>query len=71
MSELSEPIDSEVFDPPEDAVEFYADSLRLLNEWDIPFMLSGTYALACHTGIARPTKDIDVDVNVPSAPSAG
>lgn len=68
MSELSEPIDSDVFDPPEDAVEFYADSLRLLNEWDIPFMLSGTYALACHTGIARPTKDIDVFCKAGDAP---
>lgn len=68
MSDSSDSIDADVFDPPEDAVEFYAESLRLLNEWGIPFMLSGTYALACHTGIARPTKDIDVFCKAGDAP---
>ena len=27
---------------------------------EIPFLLSGTYALASYTGIDRPTKDVDV-----------
>ena len=26
----------------------------------VSFLVSGTYALACYTGVARPTKDIDV-----------
>jgi hypothetical protein len=29
-------------------------------ESEIPFLLSGTYALACYTGLSRPTKDVDV-----------
>jgi len=68
MSDLPEPIDSAVFDPPEDAVEFYADSLRLLNEWGVPYLLSGTYALTCYTGVVRPTKDIDIFCKAGDAP---
>lgn len=45
--------------PPE-AEAFYAESLRLLTESGIPFLLSGTYALTAYTGITRPTKDLDV-----------
>lgn len=68
MSDLSEPLDPSVFDPPEDAKHFYAESLKLLNGWDIPFLLSGTYALTCHTGLIRPTKDIDVFCKAGDAP---
>lgn len=68
MSDLSAPIDCSIFDPPEDAVEFYAESLRLLNGWDVPFLLSGTYALTCHTGVIRPTKDIDIFCKAGDAP---
>ena len=49
-----------IFDPPPDSVAFYTESLQHLVESGIPFMLSGTYALGCHTGIVRPTKDLDV-----------
>lgn len=49
-----------VFNPPAEAEEFYATSLRLLKESGIPFLLSGTYAVTAFTGISRPTKDIDV-----------
>ena len=49
-----------LFEPPPRAEEFYTEVVRLLAESDIPFLLSGTYALACYTGIARPTKDVDV-----------
>ena len=52
--------DPAAFDPPPEARQFYADSLAELVVSGIPFMLSGTYALGCHTGIARPTKDLDV-----------
>jgi len=48
------------FEPPPDAVAFYDESLRLLKESGIPFLLSGTYAVAAYTGIRRPTKDLDV-----------
>jgi hypothetical protein len=56
------------FDPPPEAVGFYTDSLKLLNTWDIPYLLSGTYALTCHTGVVRPTKDIDVFCKPGDAP---
>ena len=48
------------FEPPPDAVAFYATSLALLAESGIPFLLSGTYAVSAYTGIVRPTKDLDV-----------
>jgi hypothetical protein len=47
--------------PPSPAAErFYGDSLRILNESKIPFLLAGTYAVCAYTGISRPTKDLDV-----------
>jgi hypothetical protein len=45
--------------PPE-REDFYAECLRLLARSGHPFLLSGTYALSCYTGILRPTKDVDV-----------
>ena len=46
--------------PDGEAQAFYAESLRLLVESNIPFLLSGTYAVCAYTGIQRPTKDLDV-----------
>lgn len=46
--------------PPAEAEAFYTESLKLLKESGIPFLLSGTFAVAAFTGITRPTKDIDV-----------
>ncbi len=45
--------------PPE-ADAFYRESLRILAESGIPFLVAGTFAVSCYTGIRRPTKDIDV-----------
>ena len=46
---------------PEPAAEaFYSEVLQLMAESEIPFLVSGTYALASYTGIDRPTKDVDV-----------
>src|SRR5690348_13331529 len=42
------------------AEAFYSEVLRLMAKSAIPFLLSGTYALASYTGIDRPTKDVDV-----------
>jgi hypothetical protein len=39
---------------------FYRSAIRLLNEWEIPFLVGGAYALAERTGIVRHTKDFDV-----------
>ncbi len=46
--------------PPPAAEAFYSEVLQLMARSEIPFLLSGTYALACYTGIDRPTKDVDV-----------
>lgn len=61
-------LDSSAFEPPPRAVDFYVESLRLLAESKIPFLLSGTYALSCFTGIVRPTKDLDVFCKAGDAP---
>jgi hypothetical protein len=53
-------LDASIFEPPPDSENFYSECLHLLFESDIPFLLSGTYALSCYTGIVRPTKDVDV-----------
>ncbi len=57
---MSDTVVDPTFDPPEEAVAFYEESLRLLKESGIPFLLSGTYAVTAYTGIRRPTKDLDV-----------
>ncbi|MBP2308253.1 hypothetical protein GBZ48_29560 [Azospirillum melinis] len=43
-----------------EAEAFYTESLKLLIQSDIPFLLGGTYAISAYTGITRPTKDIDI-----------
>ena len=45
---------------PPDADQFYRDSLRILAETGIPFLVAGTFAVNCYTGINRATKDLDV-----------
>ena len=42
------------------AEAFYCEVLQLMAKSGIPFLVSGTYALASYTGIDRPTKDVDV-----------
>jgi hypothetical protein len=46
--------------PPPAAEAFYSEVLQLMAASEIPFLVSGTYALASYTGIDRPTKDVDV-----------
>ena len=46
--------------PSPEAEAFYAEVLRELGRLGIPFLLSGTYAVAAYTGISRPTKDLDI-----------
>lgn len=45
---------------PADADAFYAEALRLLHASGIPFLVAGTFAVNCYTGINRATKDLDV-----------
>jgi hypothetical protein len=68
MSTKLDSPDSALFEPPPEAVDFYVESLKLLLESNIPFLLSGTYALGCYTGISRPTKDLDVFCKVSDGP---
>src|SRR3982751_2522524 len=49
-----------LLEPAPEAGAFYSEVLRLMAESGIPFLVSGTYALASYTGIDRPTKDVDV-----------
>lgn len=57
---MSDVHEDAIFAPPPEAEAFYAESLRLLKESGVRFMLSGTYAVSAYTGITRPTKDLDV-----------
>lgn len=39
---------------------FYADALRILRASGLPFLVAGTFAVNCYTGINRATKDLDI-----------
>lgn len=41
---------------------FYQQSLRLLQESELPFLVGGAYAFCLYTGITRDTKDFDLFV---------
>src|SRR5438874_1832398 len=47
-----------------EACEFYRESMQLLKEHDVPFLVGGAYAMAFYTGIKRDTKDLDLYVRV-------
>src|SRR4051812_25712720 len=47
---------------PEEQKKLFQDVLRFMNEKQIPYVVSGTFALHEHTGIWRQTKDIDLFV---------
>ena len=34
---------------------FYREALKALQKAEVPFLLGGAYALACHTGVVRHT----------------
>src|SRR5260370_17471549 len=46
--------------PSPEAEAFYADALRELAKFGVPYLLAGTYAVSAYTGITRPTKDLDI-----------
>ncbi len=54
---LAESLDEEIDAP---AADFYRRVLRCLSDAGIPFLVGGSFAHACHTGIRRPTKDLDL-----------
>jgi hypothetical protein len=43
-----------------EAEAFYSESLSELVRLGIPFLVAATFALSAHTGITRPTKDMDI-----------
>ncbi len=55
----TKPIGS-LIQPSPEAEAFYSEVLQLMVKSKIPFLVSGTFALASYTGIDRPTKDVDV-----------
>ncbi|MDE3814771.1 hypothetical protein I7I49_31895 [Sinorhizobium meliloti] len=44
----------------EEAEAFVAEAIAELGRSQIPFLIAGTFAVSAHTGISRPTKDLDV-----------
>jgi len=60
------------FEPDFDQAQrgFYREVLELLNEHQIPYAVSGAFALQQHTGIWRVTKDLDVFVTAANVPKA-
>ena len=48
--------------PVEDTIAFHCHVLRALNQGGVRFLVGGAYAFAAHTGIERPTKDLDLFV---------
>ncbi|ADV66049.1 nucleotidyltransferase family protein [Deinococcus maricopensis] len=48
--------------------DFYIQTLTVLNEAGLPYLLGGAYALARYTGIERHTKDLDLFTRPEDAP---
>jgi hypothetical protein len=44
---------------PTSSEEFYRDTMRILQEAEVPYLVGGAYALGAYTGISRDTKDLD------------
>src|SRR4030095_725596 len=51
-------------------VAFYRSVLRALQKVDLPFLIGGYYAMARHTLIDRPTKDLDLMIRRADWPAA-
>src|SRR4051794_1331824 len=60
QQQLKDRPNGSLIQPSPAAEAFYSEVLRLMAKSEIPFLVSGTYALASYTGIDRPTKDVDV-----------
>lgn len=42
--------------------EFFRTVLRAFNEWNVPFLVGGGYAMSFHTATERPIRDLDLFV---------
>jgi hypothetical protein len=50
--------------------DFYIESMRLMRDGGVPFLVGGAYAFARYTGIERHTKDFDVFIRREDFPKA-
>ena len=60
MDQQTQKPNGTLMQPSPEAEAFYCEVLTRMVESEIPFLVSGTYALSSYTGIDRPTKDVDV-----------
>ena len=60
MDQQTQKPNGTLMQPSPEAEAFYCEVLQKMAKSKIPFLVSGTYALASYTGIDRPTKDVDV-----------
>ena len=73
MPEKDKPLPVSSSEPPEFAPEqeaFFRDVLRLMNQHEVPYVVSGAFALHEHTGIWRDTKDMDLFLTAEAATQA-
>lgn len=64
-----------IVSPPDTLVDpksraFYVESMNLMREGGVPFLVGGAYAFARYTGIERHTKDFDVFIRREDFPKA-
>ena len=65
------PVTSSVPPPlPKDQEALFRDVLTILEEANVPYAVSGAFALQQHTGICRLTKDLDIFLSPEAAPAA-
>src|SRR4051812_2580885 len=50
--------------------KFYVDSMKLMRDGGVPFLVGGAYAFARYAGIERHTKDFDVFIRREDFPKA-
>src|SRR5258708_33988142 len=50
--------------------EFYRRAMHTMQDGGLPFLVGGSYAFGCFTGIERHTKDFDVFILRPDSPRA-
>jgi len=67
MSALASPVETQVY-PKSRA--FYVESMKLMGDAGLPFLVGGAYAFAKYTGIERHTKDFDVFIRRDDFPKA-
>lgn len=53
-----------------DAQEFYRETLSVMSETGIDFLLGGGFAVSHYTGLQRETKDLDIFLRVADCPKA-